>query len=453
MFRGRESITPMEFEYNDGRGPVDASSPFAHVVGAKKRKSGTFASDDAPAWKRTKSLMFGTPGPHAVIESPSKNGFATPNRLQLREPNSQQYLFSNKPLPATPSYVQKSSAWAPRTPHSEIDFSSGGETPHTPAQESEAATPDTQLVNGMMALTSGGHERKSPKKERQPSRFKSLFGLSPSPAKEDRKPYSKKAENRVMKRRSKTRQLAIQDGFESNDEQQELSQRNPHPQQFQSQRPSQPGQKAGYAENAGHLLSWLEVHPRLPGVLLHWLQLSLNAILAFAFLYISWKVLSSIQADVDIESQKYVSEVMVDIADCARQFRENKCDMSTRLPALQTVCANWEACMQRDPKAIAKAKVGATTWAKIINAFVEEISWKSMVIIAFLFVTWLHLLPRMLREWLSSHGPVTHMVSPEPIHQHDPNPNPNPNPPPQFPRGFAAPMTAETDTDTDWCTC
>lgn len=42
-------------------------------------------------------------------------------------------------------------------------------------------------------------------------------------------------------------------------------------------------------------------------------------------------------------------------------------------------CANWESCMNRDPTAIGRAKVGAELIAEVINGFVEPITWKTLV--------------------------------------------------------------------------
>ena len=156
--------------------------------------------------KLTSGPPFGHPGPHSVLDSPSKNGFATPNRL--RDPDNRPFYFSQesaKPLPSIPAHVQN--AWEPRTPASSYDFSSGGETPTTPQIDSDAGTPDTQLADKMGRL---GGENGSPRKTApRQSWFKRMMS-SPSPTKESkerekedsRKYYSHKAENRIQKRRT-----------------------------------------------------------------------------------------------------------------------------------------------------------------------------------------------------------------------------------------------------------
>lgn len=63
---------------------------------------------------------------------------------------------------------------------------------------------------------------------------------------------------------------------------------------------------------------------------------------------------------------------------CATQYRNNLCATSP-IPALVQQCANWETCMNRDPVAVGRAKVGAELIAEVINGFVEPISWKTLV--------------------------------------------------------------------------
>ncbi|KAF2280044.1 uncharacterized protein EI97DRAFT_410967 [Westerdykella ornata] len=320
--------------------------------------------------------MFRPTGPHSVLDSSSKSAFHTPNRPQLREPHSEHFLFSQqKPLTAVPAHLQNS-PWEPRTPSNTFDFSSGGETPNTPAQESECATPDTQIAERMGRLMSGEELSTSPKKNRRDSwmALKSVFSSSSSPAKETRKPYSTKAEHRVMKRRSKNRKSNLRDGYESDNTQLGIHTGN-----------HQNTERPGYARQAGDLLSWVEAHPQLPSVLSTWFQLIVNALLGLTVLYIIYIFYSGVQADIGIEAKKHEAEAMREISVCHKSYRENRCDPDTRVPAMESACGAWEVCMSRDPKAIARASVSAKTFAQIFNAFVQEFSYKSMVGLVFFF--------------------------------------------------------------------
>ncbi|KAF2133542.1 hypothetical protein P153DRAFT_428493 [Dothidotthia symphoricarpi CBS 119687] len=364
MSRGhRQSTTPMDFEWSNQRGPVDQQSPFITATGgshaAKKR-------------------------PHSVLDSPSRNAFATPNRPHLRDPDSRPFFFDQsnvKPLPSIPSHVQ--SAWEPRTPTSNVDFSSGGETPNTPGMDSDQATPDTQLASSMGRLGNG--DASSPKKgARRESWFRRAFMPSPSPSKDPprddpRKYYSTKAETRIAKRRSRERKKAFirddDEGDYSDAEHQSPTTPNPaptHPTTVQQT----------FAMSVGGFLSWIEAHPHLPSVLSFYMQLAVNTFLGCLFIYLIYSAWSGVMTDVDIESSKHLSQVMVDIAFCTKEYNQNRCSPEERVPHMENVCGVWQTCMDRDPRKIARASVTARTFARIFNSFTEEFSYKSMIFTA-----------------------------------------------------------------------
>ncbi|KAF2644791.1 hypothetical protein P280DRAFT_390365 [Massarina eburnea CBS 473.64] len=384
MSRHRQSTTPMDFEWQNQTGRVDTSSPFiTSQSAAKKRKLSPSAPGlPLPEQELNTSHPFGVPGTHSTFDSPSKNptSFATPNRPQLREANNQHFLFSGqRPLPSIPSHVQSSSAWEPRTPQSVVDFSSGGETPNTPAQDSDIATPDTQLASRMGGLSHGAE--KGSRKSKRDS-IMGFFGrTSPSPSspsspskdpKDTRdRPYSKKAEHRVMKRRSRKGKHAMARDYDSDDEDTGHDMAVARP------------PAAGILANIPGALSWVEAHPTLPMVLSYYMQFIINATLGFTFLYIIYSALMAIFNDVNIEASHKAQEIMHEIAVCANHYRQNMCD-GRRMPALEDACRSWEACMKQDVRKIAKASVGAKAGAKILNSFAEEFSYKSMLFTAIL---------------------------------------------------------------------
>ncbi|KAF2687099.1 hypothetical protein K458DRAFT_415368 [Lentithecium fluviatile CBS 122367] len=351
MSRHRESTTPMDFEYDNQIGRVDPNSPFVTAV-------------NQPAKKRT----------HSVLDSPSKSAFQTPNRPHLREPNNQQFFFSpGKPLPSIPQHVQNSKAWEPRTPQSLVDFSSGGETPNTPAQDSDAATPDTQLASKMGTL-SHRDDKKSPKKSKRESFFR-MFTGSPSPAKEDsRKLYSKKVENRVIKRRSKKSKMAMRDEYDSDNGDDQSVSKDAHAQQ--------PPPALGFIANIPGVLAWVESHPNLPAVLSYWMQLIVNASLGCLFLWLVRSAYVAVMNDINREAGIAAISIMHEITVCANEYKKNRCEPHMRVPALEQACNQWELCMKQDARQIARASVGARTFAMIFNAFVEEFSYKSMLFTA-----------------------------------------------------------------------
>ncbi|KAF1953562.1 hypothetical protein CC80DRAFT_494457 [Byssothecium circinans] len=354
MSRHRQSTTPMDFEWDNSTGRVDTNSPW---ITAQQQQS---------AKKRT----------HSVLDSPSKNPFTTPNRPQLREANGQHYLFSSgqRPLPSIPAHV---SAWEPRTPQSVVDFSSGGETPNTPAQDSDAATPDTQLASRMGSLSHGGE--KGQRKSKRESIMNFFGRSSPSPNKDERdrerekRAYSKKAENRVMKRRSKRSKHAIAEDYDSDNE--------PGGMRNNTTLVEQPRPAIGILASIPGVLSWVEAHPHLPMVLSYYMQFIVNAILGLTFLYIIYSALSAIINDVNFEASLMENEIRHQIALCFDDYNKNRCG-SNPPPALVNLCQEWLYCTQKDVKRIARASVGAKAGAKILNSFTEEFSYKSMLFTA-----------------------------------------------------------------------
>ena len=363
----------MDFQYDNQTGQVDPTSPWLANPPAKKRKLASFASEPMPTGyahesgqQLTSRPSFGQLGTHSVLDSPSKSAFSTPNRMRLNPPAGQSYLFQqDKNLPSLPPHVQK---WEPRTPQSVVDCSSGGETPNTPAQDSDAATPDTQLVSKMGTLTYGG-DKKSPKKSKRASLFR-MFTGSPSPAKEDsRKPYSKKAEHRIMKRRTKQSKTTNRDDYDSDNEQ--SVSRNGH-----AVKEPLP---LGFTAKIPGVLAWVEAHPNLPAVLSYYMQFTVNAALGFGFLWLVYLSYAAVMNDIARETDNFKRQILHEITLCANSFQQNRCERNTRAPALEKLCNEWDLCMQQDVMKKAGARVGARTFAMIFNAFVDEFSWKSMV--------------------------------------------------------------------------
>lgn len=383
-YRDRESIVPMDFEYDNRVGPVDSQSPFiAHA--AKKRKLDSFASSHPQSEEQVQKLNQGPPfghhaaGTHSIFDTPSKSSFATPNHPKLSDPSGQRFLFSQSTQKALPQTPQNRNVWDLRTPQSTAD-SSGGETPShdTPAQDSDSATPDTQLALTMGGLTHG--ERKSPSK--RSSFFKNLpWNKSPSKEKSSReKPYSKKAENRVLKRRIKSRTRHNEYESEAESPAKNIQQAAP---------------AIGFAAKIPGVLAWLEAHPNLPNVLSYYMQFLVNAALGFFFLYIVYGVYCAVMADIDNEANNKVRDIMHEIAVCASEYERNGCDPKP-VPAVESMCQNWKRCKERDAYQVARASVGARTFAMIFNSFVEEFSYKSMV---FFFLLVLLLILLLILYW------------------------------------------------------
>ena len=127
------------------------------------------------------------------------------------------------------------------------------------------------------------------------------------------------------------------------------------------------------------MLTFVDAHPNLPNTLSIYVQFFLNCFLAFCLMYILYGAYSTIIHDIDEKAMMESSEIFAEIAICAREFKENRCERDTRVPAMENACNNWEKCMQRDPYQVGRSRLSAGMFAEIFNSFIEPISFKAIV--------------------------------------------------------------------------
>lgn len=125
--------------------------------------------------------------------------------------------------------------------------------------------------------------------------------------------------------------------------------------------------------------SMLEAHPNVPAILSWWAQLVVNLSLFSLAVYVVFGFVSAIRGEFEQAAQEMSDTILADMAVCTKNYIDNDCGRSSRVPALETICENWERCMNRDPAKVGRAKVSAHTMAIIINSFIDPISWKAIV--------------------------------------------------------------------------
>lgn len=118
-----------------------------------------------------------------------------------------------------------------------------------------------------------------------------------------------------------------------------------------------------------------------PFVLMGYLQLAFNLAVVSALLYLAISFYLTIRRDVELKVSERISALLSEIAVCRKQYAANRCDPHLRVPAIEAACVQWEACMQRNPTLVSRAKLSAETFAEIIEGFVEPISYKTMVFV------------------------------------------------------------------------
>lgn len=181
--------------------------------------------------------------------------------------------------------------------------------------------------------------------------------------------YSNAISKRVQKRRQRDRELGKRlrvDSDEDSDSKEKSS--------------SSTGSGSGpRLSSFGDLFALLEAHPHVPSILSWWAQLVVNLSLFSLAVYVVFGFVAAIRSEFDHAAEERSDLILAEMAACAKNYVDNKCAGDRRLPALETVCENWERCMNRDPAKIGRAKVSAHTMAEIINNFIDPISWKAIV--------------------------------------------------------------------------
>lgn len=126
---------------------------------------------------------------------------------------------------------------------------------------------------------------------------------------------------------------------------------------------------------------------RLPYVLLSYFQLLANTLLSAFALHILVAMVQAVRSDVSSKMALEANSLLVEIALCLRAYRENNCDPSDRVPALEQMCDYWEKCMTQDPSQIGnRSLIGAHTLGVILNSLIEPLGLKFLSVGAFFVI-------------------------------------------------------------------
>jgi hypothetical protein len=362
----------MDFEYENGVGPVDLSSPFLKSSSYnqpsifQQRKRKTF-------WPSKETAKLTRQGPASDVIAPSE----FPN---LRAPTGQTTFFSDiprsnspdKPLPRVPNTPLFRT---PRAPKPIIDSSPiGGDSPSTPNQDADSeATPELfsrrKSPSKMVPHTPAADDRKTSPKKKRNSLLAMFTPTRRSPTKST-VAYSRKAESRIIRRRDRNKKRSETEDSETD------------------------GDKKLRSKNTGFIQGTLapffkviEDHPNVPSMLINYLQALSNLVLFLFVAYLVWSMWSGIVKDVNKGVAQGVIDATHIINDCKAQFDQMNCNNPVR-SAIE-ICNDLARCKEQDPTHVARGQVSARTFAMILNDFAEHISWKAMFFYLAAFVIFL----------------------------------------------------------------
>jgi hypothetical protein len=436
----------MDFEYQNGTGPMDAKSPFAAVSMNAQRfpatpsgggGAGSRKSVFSFTWKKDKDAT-------ATDAAPPKgdyNAFDSPTR-----PGASRNPSPNKALPPVPGFngIPAFNAMfaTPRKTMQDthMEDSSAGETPKSPERQddSEAGTPAEKLAYERRRLGGGLDTRSAPavptvatmsmspskemgrertrerekereRRDRRPSpggKKESFFGRvkrsfnSPGRGELPRADASLNRDHRVRRQKSqRTLALALQkrysdeshSGSEADDSELTIPPQTISPRKrsanYNQQPPTEPHQQQQPPPQKepnfiSSLFTFIGAHPTVPHILSFYAQLAFNVFLLSGCAYLIYSFWSAVQGDVDKKAFEARADIIAEIVDATDQHRLNKCALPDRAPYLKTPCDHWERIMDQDSMKIARAKISAHTFAEIFNSFVEPISYKAMLFTA-----------------------------------------------------------------------
>ncbi|MCJ1370962.1 hypothetical protein MMC20_002176 [Loxospora ochrophaea] len=426
----RTGESPMDFRWENMNGPMDPTSPFARSnVNMLRNQNGV------PNHKR----------PFSVFDSTRQ-----PSTPSFREPASQTYLFS-QPQSIKPPPQMRTPSFTHFRNNIDTDFSSGAENPSSPENADNEDTPELRAKPSYSDMVRFEANSKSPSKSpskcssptKQPPPFSDIFSKHTTPGRNEmpRRNYTDALTRRVYKRRrrdaerDRENRLVLRRGSSESDSEDPLSRPPSH-------------DSPSSAPSIGRIPSfftYLSTHPNLSAVLIGYIQLVLYLFLLLWFIYVIVIFWSSIRNDVNQKSEEAIADTLADMAKCARDYVENRCDREHRVPAMENVCESWATCMNRDPNVVGRAKISAHTFAEIFNGLVEPMSYKAIFVIL-AFVLTCFVMPNLYfwnKQRHSSHPPPPQHYPPPPPLQHPQAwyyPPPPPQQPPPQQQQIAAPF-------------
>lgn len=125
-------------------------------------------------------------------------------------------------------------------------------------------------------------------------------------------------------------------------------------------------------------------------------QLIFNTFIGIGILYLTFSATRTILQDAQLKVDERLQGIrkryyeyflflllflvmLSEISLCSRQYNDNRCSPSQRVPAMEKVCMEWESCMSRNPSTTSRARLHAETIAEILNGFFGAISTKTYI--------------------------------------------------------------------------
>ncbi|ORZ02748.1 Di-sulfide bridge nucleocytoplasmic transport domain-domain-containing protein [Syncephalastrum racemosum] len=177
------------------------------------------------------------------------------------------------------------------------------------------------------------------------------------------------------------------------------------------------------AERAPHSPSQPDIYPIPPPLYTaptdpysHWrfflqflaavVQVTCKIVFYTALAYAGVQLMIALRRDVSEKVVQYEQSTLDEHFYCSTEYTRNECDPSTRVPAMDDMCREWQKCLYR-PLWVGRTRVLAETIADVTNGFVDTISAKTMVLLFFMISAYCWAYAVRSRPTLTSSHPFT----------------------------------------------
>lgn len=115
----------------------------------------------------------------------------------------------------------------------------------------------------------------------------------------------------------------------------------------------------------------------------------LNAFMVGALIYSVGNLLYFARIDVSYKIAQKKEEARVIVDEAKRLYVLNRCDPTTRVPAMESQCGQWECLIRDGFSGIKYMRIIAEMFADILDGFVGKFSIKSLAVIVLMTVVYL----------------------------------------------------------------
>ncbi|KAI5132471.1 hypothetical protein NEAUS06_0166 [Nematocida ausubeli] len=121
-------------------------------------------------------------------------------------------------------------------------------------------------------------------------------------------------------------------------------------------------------------------------VLQAYLSLIFNAFVVGLVVLLLIKGAVMLKNDIEVRINASIIDQKTQIADCAREYRINRCSPEERVPAMEKQCQVWEKCMTQDPIRQELGKIILRLFSEGAEELMSALSVRSVLLASFALI-------------------------------------------------------------------